>query len=163
MSYTDLFTKCVEVILKNEGGYVNNKYDAGGETNFGICKRYFPDLDIKNLTKNQAVQIYFNSYWSKMDLHGIDNEELVLQIFDMGVNAGTGRAIKMIQKIVHADVDGVMGPQTKGLINESKIDLVEPYKYERKKYYFSLVRNNPSQQVFIAGWLNRIDHTKFIA
>jgi lysozyme family protein len=160
---TDLFARCINVILKNEGGYVNNIYDPGGETNFGICKRQYPDIDIKNLTRDRAAEIYFKDYWSKMKLEQIDDEELALQLFDMGVNAGTGTAVKIIQRIVGADVDGVIGPQTARMINESDLNLADLYKQERKKYYFSLARNKPNLQVFIAGWLNRIDHCEFIA
>ena len=163
MSYTDIFMKCVDVILKNEGGYVNNKYDPGGETNMGICKRQYPHLDIPNLTRNQAILIYHSDYWSKMNLHGIRNEKVVLELFDMGVNAGPVTAIKMIQRLVGADVDGVMGPQTKKAINLYKGDMVTDLKQERKKYYFTLARKDPEKLVFISGWLNRVEHTQFIS
>ena len=48
------FNNIIEVVLKHEGGYVNDPNDLGGETNFGITKRFYPDVDIKNLTKEQA-------------------------------------------------------------------------------------------------------------
>ena len=57
------FESIVQVVLKHEGGYVNDPDDSGGETNFGISKRAFPDLDIKNLTKEDAVKIYHDKYW----------------------------------------------------------------------------------------------------
>lgn len=57
------FDKCVEFVLASEGGYVNDKYDAGGETKFGISKRAYPDLDIINLTIEQAKDIYYKDYW----------------------------------------------------------------------------------------------------
>lgn len=163
MSYTDIFMRCVDVILKNEGGYVNNKYDPGGETNMGISKRQYPELDIANLTRNQAVLIYFNDYWSKMNLHGIRSERVVLELFDMGVNIGPAKAIKIIQKLTGAEVDGDMGPQTKKAINTYKGDLLTDLKQERKKYYFALARKDPEKLVFLSGWLNRVDHTNFIS
>lgn len=161
MSYTDIFNRCIRVVLQNEGGYVNHPNDPGGETNMGIAKKFYPNLDIKNLTKNQAIEIYRNDYWNKMNLIEIYDENLVLQIFDMGVNAGIKTAIKMVQRIVEAEVDGWIGEETTRLINKSEIDLAEFYKQERKKYYFSLARRKPDLQVFLAGWLNRIDHTHF--
>ena len=94
MSHTDIFNRCINVILRNEGGYVWNIHDPGGETNMGIAKKFYPDLDIKSLTKNQAIEIYYKDYWSKMNLLGIYDENLILQIFDMGVNAGIKTAIK---------------------------------------------------------------------
>ena len=98
MSYTDKFTRCIEVVLRNEGGYVNHPEDPGGETNMGIAKKFYPELDIKNLTRNQAVEIYFRDYWSRMNVKAIYDENLALQVFDMGVNAGIRTAIRILQR-----------------------------------------------------------------
>ena len=54
MDYKEIISK----VLEHEGGYVNDPKDLGGETNFGITKRWYPDLDIKNLTKEDAIEIY---------------------------------------------------------------------------------------------------------
>lgn len=161
MTHTDLFTKCIKVILENEGGYVNHPNDPGGETNFGICKRNYPDLNIKTITRNQAIQIYHKDYWNKMNLLGIYDENLVLHLFDMGVNAGIRTAIKMIQRIVEAQVDGIIGNETTFLINNFTEDLTDIYKQERKKYYFSIARRKPEMQIFLGGWLNRVDNCHF--
>lgn len=161
MSYPDKFMRCIEVILRNEGGYVNHPDDPGGETNMGIAKKFYPDLDIKNLTRNQAVEIYFRDYWSKMNLKAIYDENLVLQLFDMGVNAGIRRAIRIIQRIAETEADGILGPETAAAINAREDDLVEIYKQERRRYYRELARRKPQLQVFLKGWLRRVDDCKF--
>lgn len=155
-----MFETCVNIILRNEGGYVNHPSDPGGETNFGITKRNYPHLDIKNLTRDQAKEIYRRDYWQPMNLDGINKPELVLQIFDMGVNAGIRTAIKIIQGIVATKQDGVIGPVTTALINRSTADLTDMYKSERRKYYCDLVRRKPDLAVFLNGWINRIEKTK---
>jgi lysozyme family protein len=157
----DLFNRCIAIVLQNEGGYINHPHDPGGETNMGIAKKFYPNLDIKNLTRNQVIEIYFKDYWSKMNLTGISDESLVLQLFDMGVNAGIRTAIKMIQRIVKTSTDGIIGPETIGLINEFEGDLADIYRQERRKYYFAIARSKPDMQVFLAGWLNRINNTHF--
>ena len=48
------FDEIIEITLHHEGGYVHDPKDLGGETNFGIAKRFYPDVDIKNLTKEEA-------------------------------------------------------------------------------------------------------------
>ena len=161
MSRTNLFNRCIKVVLRNEGGYVNHPDDPGGETNMGITKAQYPDLDIKNITQNQAVEIYFKDYWSPMNLLGINDPNMVLQIFDMGVNAGKRSAIKIVQRLVDAQEDGIIGPETLGLVNAYEGDLVDIYKQERKKYYFDLARRKPQMQVFLNGWMRRVDRTKF--
>jgi lysozyme family protein len=176
MNYTEIFERCIKVILKNEGGYGNPKADSGGETNFGIAdaadgkKDGMADIDrdgvgdikIKDLTVDQAKEIYFNRYWVPMKLDGIRDENVVLDVFDMGVNAGTRRAIQLLQEITGATVDGDCGPQTCRKANYYEGDLVYAYKERRKKYYLALVKINPEKQVFIAGWLNRVDNCKMM-
>lgn len=155
----DLFNRCIEVVLKNEGGYVNHLSDPGGETNMGITKREYPQLDIKNLTKNQAVEIYYDDYWLRMNLTGVLNESLILHIFDMGVNAGIRTAIKMVQRLVNTRVDGYVGDDTTNKINSYDGDLLGLYIQKRKSYYTSLVTRKPELKVFLKGWLNRVNNT----
>ena len=51
-----LFQRCVLFVLNEEGGYVNDPADPGGETNFGISMRAHPEVDIKALTKAKAAE-----------------------------------------------------------------------------------------------------------
>ena len=63
--YNARFLKAFEKVLRHEGGYVNDPLDLGGETKYGISKRSYPHLDIKNLTLDQAKQIYFRDFWQR--------------------------------------------------------------------------------------------------
>ena len=65
---TTNFLRAVKEVLKIEGGYVNNPNDRGGETKYGISKRAYPNVDIKNLTLDKAKQIYYNDYWYNIKL-----------------------------------------------------------------------------------------------
>jgi hypothetical protein len=101
-----------------EGGYINNPADPGGETNFGICKRSYPDVDIKNLTRDGAKAIYAREYWAP--IHGDElPEPVALVAFDCAVNQGVGTAVKVLQEALANQgylpddaVDGRLGPQT---------------------------------------------------
>ena len=81
------FDKIIEKVLEHEGGYVNDPDDLGGETNYGITKRFFPDVDIKNLTKEQAKKIYHQDYWRPAKCDEVPNH-LKHIYFDMCVNFG---------------------------------------------------------------------------
>ena len=85
------FDKALRFVLKFEGGYVNDPRDPGGETNFGISKRAYPDLDIASLTRQAAGQIYFKDYWQAS---GADKLAWPLNVihFDTSVNCGIARA-----------------------------------------------------------------------
>jgi lysozyme family protein len=155
------FGDYLKVILKHEGGYVNDPDDPGGETKYGICKKQFPHLDIKNLTVEQASKIYFESYWLPMNLDKIDNELLKLHLFDMGVNAGTKSAIKLLQEMLGITQDGVIGNITSNSIKSWQGNVVADYINARKGYYLRLVKNKPKLNKFLKGWFNRVNNTKF--
>lgn len=161
MLYPEIFLKCMHIVLKNEGGYVNHPSDPGGETNMGICKKYYPDEDIKNLTKERALQIYYVDYWLPMRLEQLKDENIILQVFDFGVNAGLKTSIKTLQRLLGTDVDGVIGPITAYFAINYKGDLVEDFKSVRECFYINLTIKKPQLRVFLWGWLNRVNKTKF--
>lgn len=79
------FNKAFEIVVGLEGGYSNDPNDPGGETKYGISKRYNPDVDVKNLTLDQAKEIYLKRYWMPF---GCDKRPFPLDIclFDGAVN-----------------------------------------------------------------------------
>ena len=112
----DNFNDIIEKVLQHEGGYVNDPNDLGGETKYGITKRFYPDLDIKNLTKDKAKEIYYEDYWLK---NKVDKMPLHLQYiyFDMCINMGKRTAVKILQgscigKGKKIALDGGLGPNT---------------------------------------------------
>ena len=105
------FDYCVPFILELEGGYVNDPSDPGGETNFGISKASYPNLDIANLTEAQASAIYYQDYWLKWQC-GQMPAHLDLWYFNACVMSGGSEAVKLLQQLVGVPVDGVFGPQT---------------------------------------------------
>ena len=150
------FDEIIEVVLHHEGGYVNDKDDPGGETNFGIAKRSHPDVDIKNLTKDGAKEIYKEHYWDRNKVESL-SEDLRHIYFDMCVNQGRGRAVKILQKAANAKganlkVDGGMGPMTIAAMNGVELDRVRAY---RVKYYADLVTRKPDLEKFYFGWFRR--------
>ena len=161
MFYPDIFEKCIKVILKNEGGYVNHPNDPGGETNMGIAKKFYPDEDIKNMTKERATQIYYKDYWDPMQLYRLKDENLILQVFDFGVNSGIRTSIKLLQTVIGVEDDGKLGPITAYFTNYYKRNLVNEFKNARILFYTNLAERKPAMKVFLKGWINRVMKTKF--
>jgi len=168
------FEDFVKVILKHEGGYVDHPNDPGGATKYGISLRFLKSngidinvdgridkKDIVELTIDEAVQIYRSFFWDKMRLDGISNELLKLHLFDMGVNAGTKTAIKILQRMIGVEADGLIGSKTLAAINAYYGNIVSDYASARMKYYENLTIRNPKLKVFLRGWGNRVNSTKF--
>ncbi len=87
------FDRAFGLTVGLEGGYVNDPNDPGGETKYGISKRYNPGIDIKSLTLDQARTIYLNKYWTPA---GCDNLPYPIDMvtFDRSVLYGPANAKK---------------------------------------------------------------------
>ena len=150
------FNDIIEKVLEHEGGYVNDPNDLGGETNFGITKRFYPDVDIKNLTKEDAKQIYYKDYWKKNKCDKMP-DQLKHIYFDMCVNMGKRTAVKILQRAAvnkgkDIDVDGGLGAMTLEAIKNVELTRVRAY---RVKYYVDIVNKKPEQEKFYFGWFRR--------
>ena len=151
------FNEIIEVVLEHEGGYVNDPDDAGGETNFGIAKRWYPNVDIKNLTKEQAEKIYHQDYWRPGKCDEVPRQ-LRHIYFDMCVNFGQGGAVKVLQQAANAknrnkiEVDGGIGPKTINAIQNVSLDRVRAYRVLR---FANIVIDKPNQEKFWVGWFRR--------
>ena len=159
------FNKCIEFILEAEGGYVNHSKDPGGETNFGIADARDgvkdgmadldgdkkPDVSIKNLTKDQAKQVYYTDYWLKLKCDKMPLP-VALMVFDSGVNQGLTAAAKILQRALGVTDDGVIGNVTVGKIMNTKPSELLPELCARRCHYYSGTRN---VDTFGLGWFRR--------
>lgn len=105
------FDKAFEQLLGHEGGYSNNPSDPGGETNWGISKRNYPNVNITSLTQEQAKVIYRRDYWLACHLDKLP-DEVVFDVFDGAVNSGVSQSIKWLQAAAMVPQDGVIGTLT---------------------------------------------------
>jgi lysozyme family protein len=134
------FKKSLEFTLKWEGGYVNDPDDPGGETKWGISKRAYPSLSIKELSPERASEIYYRDYWTKAGCGNIPFP-LSTAVFDTAVNLGVNRAKNFCSSDITAG----------------------EYLLKRRNYYIHLVKEKPTFQKYLKGWLNRVaDLEKFI-
>ena len=171
------FNLVIAGLLKREGGYVNHPADKGGPTNFGITlatlkawrKKTVTATDVKNMTVTEAKQIYKANYWDKLNLDKVSYLNIAAIAFDQAVNRGPKPAGKAIQSSVNVIkkatgqtllvVDGDIGP--KSLNGITRLDGYQAERVcaemikEAQLNYVSIVRRNPSQIVFLTGWMNR--------
>ena len=156
---TGNFQACLDLVLKAEGGWVNHPSDPGGETNLGVTKRVWeeyvghPVESLKKLTKEDVAPLYEQKYWrpcyGEVLPRGLD-----FVVFSMGVNAGPGRSIKLLQSAIGCVPDGVIGPATRGLISDSNsATLIAKFSETRREYYRSL----KTFPIFGKGWVARCD------
>ena len=151
-------------LMSYEGGYSNDPDDPGGETNFGISKRSFPEVDIANLTEEQAKVIYLEKFWIPLRLNHVVEPNIAAEIFEQGVNLGNKMAVKNAQSALNylgggLKVDGDMGPVTVGAINGFKDQhlLFRILNGIQFCYYLNLVKVNLKQRKYARGWLRRIE------
>lgn len=97
MTDIDPFETAVNEVLGEEGGYVNNVSDPGGETQWGISKRAFPNVDIKNLTRDQAKAIYRSNYWMPLVPYML-SPQFQRIAFECAVNQGLGKCKALLSQ-----------------------------------------------------------------
>ena len=160
MSSRETFEKAVEVVLAHEGGYSDHAADTGGATNYGISSTHNPDVDVENLTRADAVELYWTRYWKG---NGYDKlpERLAVKVFDLAVNMGRNAAVCCLQHALRAvgqevGVDGVIGPETAGAAAMlCELAIVSALRSEAAGHYRAILVRTPSQAPFAAGWLER--------
>ena len=109
MPILDTFEEIIDKVIEHEGGYVNDPDDPGGETKYGIAKKSNPDVDIANLTIEEAKKIYWDKYWVPNKVDKVPSQ-LKYIYYDMCVNMGRSNAVKVLQRAANhkgADISGV--------------------------------------------------------
>ena len=158
------FEQCMGWLLEHEGGYVNHPNDPGGETNLGVTRavyeqyagRQVMDGEMEGLTHDDVYPIYKENYWDRVrgdDLpSGVD-----LSVFDWGVNSGTSRSAKALQRIAGVEQDGGIGPMTlQAVLEIEPAEIIEQMHHMRDSFYRSL----STFDTFGRGWIRRNDETK---
>lgn len=162
--YDEKFNNAFEKILVNEGGYVNDPADDGGETKYGISKRSHAILDIKNLTIEQAMDVYYEKYWTPLCVDIIYDCEVATKFFDIAVNFGQSRAKEIMKRalrsvykmpkllnneedwgIVLFFINRVQNPQ----------ELLAALRSESAAVYRMIAAKNTTKEKFLNIWLNR--------
>jgi lysozyme family protein len=156
--------KSFELMLKSEGGYVNNPADPGGMTNLGVTKatwenwvgRESDEAEMRGLTPEKVEPLYKNKYFD-----AVRGDELPMGLdylmFDFAVNAGAGRAIKTLQTAVGVTPDGGFGPMTMAAVQAvDPNELIERFSQAKEDFYRSLT----TFATFGKGWLNRVADVK---
>lgn len=148
MQFIEIFGRVVD----HEGGYVNNPDDPGGETKWGISKRAYPNLIIKELTREDAINIYRYDFWNKLELDSW-TDVVQFQIFDFAVNSGIQTAIRYLQRAVNVADDGYWGPVSKFAASSMiESDIIMRLNAERLDFMTRL-KNWPNAS---KGWARRI-------
>lgn len=129
------FNKCIAFVLQMEGGYVNDSSDPGGETNWGISKRAYANVDIKNLSKAGAMDIYKRDYWIPSGADQLSKNLALVQL-DTAVNMGVSHAKVLLVKSGN-----------------------DPFKYLllRMGEYALQASTHPDRRKLLLGWINRVN------
>lgn len=155
------FDLAFERVIGHEGGYTADPRDRGnwtggaegrGElkgTKYGIAAHSYPDLDIKNLTLDQAKAIYKRDFW---DIIGNAHGSIKFQLFDAAVNHGRGNAIRFLQRAVGVADDGAWGRISQAALDRMDTnDVLLRFMAYRLMFWASL----KSFDVYGRGWTKR--------
>lgn len=170
------FEKAFELVMKNEGGYVNDPDDPGGETYKGVArnrnpswpgwiridilrqKRGFPaNCETDRELQNEVGDLYQVNYWHKVRASQIDSQAVAQSVFDFAVNAGPITSAKLAQYVCGAKVDGVIGAETLGKINDmDETFFLAQFALAKLARYVHICERNPKSKKFFYGWSRRV-------
>lgn len=160
------FAHAISVVLRHEGGYVDDHADPGGATNYGLSSRFLKslglDVDVRSLSQADAISIYKQHIWDKNNYDLISDREVATKIFDLAVNMGPRQAHTLLQRALRAcgerDIieDGILGPRTLTATNRASPQaLLAALRSEAAGFYRLLAAQKPMLQKFLGGWLKR--------
>ena len=163
----DNFEQCLALVLRHEGGYVNNPKDPGGMTNLGVTKKVWEEYvghtvdeaAMRALGPQDVAPLYKKNYWDK-----IKGDQLPAGVdyacFDLAVNSGVGRAAKILQKAVGVSADGVIGPAT---LDAAASSDVRNLATEICDLRLAFLQSLPTFDTFGKGWTRRVQEVEKIA
>ena len=163
------FKEYAPKLLQFEGGFVNHPNDKAGATNMGITIQTYRDYcgqdktikDLQNISYGTWQNIMKDMYWDRCRADEIENQSVAEIVVDWCVNSGLV-GLRKVQEIVGCKPDGICGPITLSMINTSDArSLFERIWNARKQFYTNIVKRNPSQKVFMNGWMNRLNSFKY--
>lgn len=161
------FERAVAKVILNEGGLSNDPLDRGGATAYGISAVSHPEVADKiksgDFTRADADALYLMEYWNKVAGAIIADQWIAEEILDCAVNQGVSFASRAIQYCLATlgapiVVDGVIGPKTAAQINSYRYPdaLLTLFRYYRVERYLNIIKEDPTQSRFLAGWLRRV-------
>ena len=164
------FAPALVKTLIHEGGFVDNPNDHGGRTNKGITQRVYdicrarktlPPQDVLHISDSEVSDIYHEFYWKPCHAQEIIAQPVGEKLFDLYVNCRPTAAIKILQQACMDSghpimADGVMGPVTIAAANAcNPHDLLDAMRHRAQNHYLAIVQHDPTQSVFLKGWLAR--------
>ena len=165
---SDRFDLCFDRVVGHEGGLSLDRNDRGNWTSgkigvgslngtkYGISAMAYPHLDIRNLTLQDAKDIYRRDYWNKCRCDDLPTAIDYL-VFDAAVNHGNSRSAKFLQTAVGASADGIIGDKTIAKVN-AKDDIVgvcSEFCVTRGLFYTEI----GTFQQYKLGWFRRLFDT----
>lgn len=146
------FEVAFDRLIGHEGGYVDDPNDPGGETKWGISKRSYPHLAIKDLTRDDAKEIYRTDFWQRVNASTLPGS-VAFQLFDFAVNSGIETAVRYFQRALGVADDGHWGPHSQAAADAaSETDMIMLLLAERLDF-MTRRKNWPHHG---AGWARRI-------
>jgi lysozyme family protein len=177
-----------KIVRGHEGRYANNPKDRGGETYMGIARRRFPNwsgwaivdgyrnysnfpkvLDADIILQKLVRAFFKENFWNELSLDQVNDQPIAIELYDTGVNMGTGAAAIFLQRVLNVTnkdgqeypdmtVDARIGPTTIKALNGHKrpgqvLKLLNCLQGAR---YIDIAEHDHSQEIFMNSWSERI-------
>ena len=187
MPDNDSFSRAHAFTAHCEGGFSDHPADNGGLTAYGASIKFVQGIaatqqgrdwlqrigfrlpvnkaSMRSVTPDMAEAMFKREFWDRLRLDDMPFRP-ACALYDAAVNSGCAQSVRLAQRGYNAcargsnvalDVDGILGPKTRAALACDTDALIRAVIQARRIFYEELARDDPSQAVFLEGWLNRAD------
>lgn len=151
------FARAVSFLIDILEGGDKAVVDTGGLTRWGISKKAYPGVDIENLSRSGAEDIYRRDYWNRIKGDLLPGP-IAFLVFVAAVNIGVHQAVLILQRALSVEADGVIGPQTLIAARGFKpgFELRARFNELVLRSYIGIARNKPVYSQYLYGWSMRV-------
>jgi lysozyme family protein len=155
---------CFDMVIKNEGGFVNHPQDPGGMTNLGVTRsawqgylnRDVTEIEMRALTPEVVKPFYKAFYWDRIKGDSLPSG-VDYAAYDLAVNSGPHKSAQYLQEIAGVNVDGMIGPKSLEAIQSCDAEQTADAICDMR---LDFLKRLPTFNTFGKGWSRRVAEVK---
>lgn len=165
------FTKAHAHVCEWEGYFDDDPDDAGGVTKYGVCLEFLKSIgaegdltgdgvvnrkDVLAVTLDKQKELFKKHFWDSVNLDEFP-PRLAMCFYDSAVNAGKKQTVKLLQRALGVDDDGVIGPQTMTAVHNCDDEACALKMCDYRDKFYRTIAAKRNNKKFLKGWLNRVE------
>ncbi len=148
------FEKAMITVFRTEGDCINDPDDTGGYTCYGISQNNNPEIDVRNITRNDAEDIAYQKYYKNYNINQLPDNSRG-NVFMLGWGAGTSTGIRRFCKFLGIPEKNKIDPEIVSATENYRGDIHNDFLDDQQQFYIEISKRGNNKK-YLKGWMNRI-------